>query len=125
MKAKKIIVVIIVLIVLVSIVVYIQGNRVIQSAMDLDIVTPNISALADGVYTGNYDLSPVAATVETVVANGRITAIKIIKHRHGLGGPAENIVNDVIEKQSLDVDVVAGATLSSRCILKAIEVSLK
>jgi len=41
-----------------------------------------------------------------------------------LGGKAESIVDDVIAKQSLDVDVVTGATYSSSTILKAIEDSL-
>ncbi len=41
-----------------------------------------------------------------------------------MGQPAEAIIEDVVEDQSLDVDSVSGATYSSRVILKAIEATL-
>jgi len=41
------------------------------------------------------------------------------------GKPAEAIVDSVVAAQSLQVDIVSGATLSSKCILKAIEVALE
>ena len=44
-----------------------------------------------------------------------------MQHDNGLGSSAESIVNDIIEKQSLDIDAIAGATVSSKCILKAVE----
>lgn len=40
---------------------------------------------------------------------------------NGLGSTAESIVNDVVQEQSLDIDIVSGATVSSKCILKAVE----
>jgi len=45
----------------------------------------------------------------------------IIEHFNGRGEKAEAIIPRVIEAQSLDVDVVSGATGSSKAILKAIE----
>ena len=38
---------------------------------------------------------------------------------------AEKIVNDVISEQSSEVDAVSGATVSSKCIIKAIENALQ
>ena len=47
--------------------------------------------------------------------------ITILQHDNGLGSTAESIVNDVVQEQSLDIDAVSGATVSSKCILKAVE----
>ena len=50
------------------------------------------------------------------IYNNRITNIEIIKHINGQGGPAEVIINDIMEYQSLLVDDIAGATYSSRVL---------
>lgn len=55
------------------------------------------------------------------VSNHRITNITILQHEIGLGSPAESIVNDGVQEQSLDIDAVSGAAVSSKCILKAVE----
>lgn len=55
------------------------------------------------------------------IAGKILTGIDIIRHLNGLGSSAESIVDKIIEKQSLEVDAVSGATLSSKCILKAVE----
>ena len=41
-----------------------------------------------------------------------------------MGEKAEVIIDKVMAEQSLEVDVVSGATLSSKCILNAIENAL-
>jgi uncharacterized protein with FMN-binding domain len=58
-----------------------------------------------------------------VVAH-RIESVKILKHRTFKGKPAERIVDSVIADQSLEVDTVSGATMSSECILEAIAAAL-
>jgi uncharacterized protein with FMN-binding domain len=63
--------------------------------------------------------------VRVNVEDGAITGIDILEHKNGLGGKAERIVNDVLERQSLRVNVVSGATASSKAILKAIENALQ
>jgi uncharacterized protein with FMN-binding domain len=89
------------------------------------IKTPDLSLIPDGTYTGEYESGPVLARVSVDAAKHAIVSVKILKHRTMLGKPAEAIVDDVISKQSLDVDAVAGATLSSKVILKAIGIALK
>ena len=42
-----------------------------------------------------------------------------------IGKKAENIVSRIINRQSLDVDVVSGATISSIAIIKAVENALE
>ncbi len=58
------------------------------------------------------------------VENHTITDIDILKHDNGKGKAAEAITSDVIKNQSVQVDVVTGATYSSKVILKAIENAL-
>jgi len=67
---------------------------------------------------------PVSAKVKVVVKGHRITGIELVEHRHGRGAAAEAIPGRVVEAQCLAVDTVAGATYSSKVILKAIENAL-
>ncbi len=63
---------------------------------------------------------------EVRVANGKVTDIKLI----GSGDPgAENtndemLYNQVIKSQSLQVDTISGATLTSKAYLQCIENAL-
>jgi uncharacterized protein with FMN-binding domain len=86
--------------------------------------TPDIASLPDGTYRGSYDAGLVKATVDVLIAGGHIEKVTIVEHRNGMGSSAEVIVNDVVERQSLEVDAVSGATRSSKVILKAIEIAL-
>jgi uncharacterized protein with FMN-binding domain len=85
----------------------------------------NFSRLRDGAYQGESKHWPVAVNVDVRVANKRITTIVITRHREGKGESAEKITADIITAQSLDVDVISGATISSRTILEAVERALK
>ena len=54
----------------------------------------------------------------------KISNINILEHKNERGTPAEIIPKKVVDAQSLKVDVVSGATNSSKVILKAIENAL-
>ena len=84
-----------------------------------------LEKVKDGTYKGEYKSFPVKVMVNVKVKNHEITEIKIIEHRTGKGEKAEVIIKDVILTQSFDVDVISGATRSSKCILKAIENALQ
>jgi len=84
----------------------------------------DVWAVRDGSYEGKAFLLPVSVRVRTTVSGGRITSVELLKHFNGQGKPAEAIIPRVIEKQSLGVDVIAGATYSSLAILKAMEDAL-
>ena len=88
---------------------------------------PDMEGKYNGVYRGSYDLSgtPVKVIVDVTVQNQNITSVNIIKHSCSpIGKKAEKITERIIEQQSLDVDVVSGATGSSMAIMKAIENAL-
>lgn len=92
---------------------------------DIDIGTIDFALLQDGTYEGSHDGGMVKATVKATVAGRAVTSIEILKHDCGTGKAAERIVEDVVRRQSLDVEAVAGATYSSRVILKATENALE
>lgn len=97
----------------------------VKGVQNVPVAMPNLSDVADGVYTGEYAAGPVAVEAEVSVQNHAITEILLLRHDNGLGRPAEQIIQDILEQQSLDVDAVSGATVSSRCILKAVENALE
>jgi uncharacterized protein with FMN-binding domain len=84
----------------------------------------DVSKVRDGSYEGQAFLLPVSIQLRTTVSGGRIASVDLLKHFNGQGKPAEAIIPCVIEKQSLGVDVIAGATYSSLAILKAMENAL-
>ncbi|MBN2322385.1 MAG: FMN-binding protein [Spirochaetes bacterium] len=79
-----------------------------------------ITKIPDGDYRGEATDGPVKAVVIVEVKNGKIRSIVLEHHRMMKGKPAERIPQDVIRAQSLNVDTVSGATISSRAILAAI-----
>ena len=83
-----------------------------------------ISQVADGKYVGEAQIKPVSAKVNVQVENGKITNIEIKDHMTGLGKNGEKIIDQIINKQSLDVDAISGATQSSVTITKAVENAL-
>lgn len=122
---KKVLVIIVVALALI-----IGGGRLGIHIMSRNLaqrVTVNnveIANLADGEYTGTFTENPLVVEVKVYIENGRITDIEILKHEHGMGQKGEKIVLDVMEKQTLEVDTISGATASSKVILKAIEDAL-
>lgn len=130
MKNKKVrIVIISVLIIfgaflgLKGIISYIGTNHEKQVAA-LTISNIDLSKIQDGDYSGSYKIFPVEVEVKVTVKDHKIVGIQLIKHTNGQGTPAEIIPGKVIESQSLAVDVVSGATSSSKVILKAIETAI-
>lgn len=83
-----------------------------------------LDQLKDGIYQGQCDNGLVYARVEVEIRNQQITDIKLLEHRNGMGQAAEEIVNTVTARQSVEVDAVSGATFSSQTILKAVENAL-
>jgi uncharacterized protein with FMN-binding domain len=83
-----------------------------------------LSKIEDGSYIGEYLGKLVKVVVEARVKDNKITEIVILKHDNGLGKKAEKVVDQIISTQSLNVEVVSGATSSSKAILKAVEVAL-
>jgi uncharacterized protein with FMN-binding domain len=86
---------------------------------------PDLGTIADGVHRGRHSSFPVNVIVDVVVTNHSIVRIDLVKHFNGQGQAAEAILDDVVARQTLQVDAITGATISSKCILKAVEDALK
>ena len=99
-------------------------SRELQQVHDLAFGDLSLPSLADGEYRGEYGITLVSAEVAVIVKNHSIVSINLLKHSNGKGKPAEKILGEVVAKQTLHVDTVAGATISSKVILKAIERAL-
>jgi len=89
---------------------------------------PDLELKTDGTYRGNYDLSgtPVNVVLDVTVQNHKISEIGIVKHFCSpIGKKGEKIINKIIDAQNLNVDVISGATASSKAIIKAVENALQ
>ncbi len=111
------------------------GRREIKN---LPIAAIDFSVLRDGTYVGVYDggKSPMrGATVKVTVSSGEVTGIKVLKSAalDSDGKPVElakgltvaDLFDSVIQEQSLQVDTISGATLTSKAHLKAVEAALE
>ncbi|MDL2301580.1 FMN-binding protein [Lachnospiraceae bacterium OttesenSCG-928-D06] len=122
---KKIIVIVLTVIVLACVGMFFAVNQAAKKqAESIDITLMDAIGVMDGAYEGSFEAESVKVTVSVTVADEKIVYVDILRHENGLGGKAESIIEDVIAKQSLQIDAVSGATVSSKAILKAIENAL-
>ena len=85
----------------------------------------DMSKTTDGTYFGETDAGMVYVKVGVTVKNHAIESIKIIEHKNGRGAKAEAITGTIVTANNYDVDVVSGATLSSKAIKSAVSKALK
>ncbi|HKL78920.1 MAG TPA: FMN-binding protein [Mobilitalea sp.] len=122
-KKKKFLIAIstfVVVVAVLAVVVFSVISNKLESFSDLDISALDMNTIEDGTYIGSADASIVKATVEVTVKDHVITEVKLVKHANGQGKPAEVIVNDIVAANSLQVDVISGATYSSNIIKAAV-----
>lgn len=92
---------------------------------DMTIADVDFSAVPDGVYEGSVDETFIRVRVRVTVKDGAVTDIELLEHENGRGKPAEAIIGEMINNQTLNVDAVSGATNSSVMIKKAVENALR
>lgn len=87
----------------------------------------DFAIVPDGTYQGTGRGYGGEIDVEITITKGEITQIRVLNHSETLGisDPAfESIPDRIIEEQSLEVDVVSGATATSNAIKQAIRNAL-
>jgi uncharacterized protein with FMN-binding domain len=93
-----------------------------------EIVTPNLMSVEDGVHTGEYVFtgSPVWVRLQILMADHVIKQCTILHHECSWIGQGANVLAErIVAAQTLDLDVVSGATVSSMSILKAAQIALE
>lgn len=90
----------------------------LAKAADKIIIAPlDLAGVADGTYEGSAAIMHVKPQVSVTVANGRITSVSYAPPvGPGLVGMADRIV----AAQSLDVDGISGATITTKAVKAAI-----
>ena len=86
------------------------------------------SGLADGTYTGSGQGFGGQIVTEVTVEDSRITNIEITESEGedpAYLKTASEIIDEILEKQSVEIDTVSGATFSSGGILEAVGAALK
>ena len=91
----------------------------------LEIGAVNLDTVSDGEYVGVCQNKILFAVVKVKVQNHEISDVEVIEHKASYMKQAEQIAENVCDKQSLDVDAISGATLTSDTVLKAIENALE
>lgn len=85
------------------------------------------AAVTDGVYEGEAHGRNAPVKVSVTVKDGKIADVKVIdqKETKGISDAAlKNIPKEIVESQSTKVDVVSGASLTSKAIIGATAASL-
>jgi len=102
----------------------------------LSIGDVDFSNLKNGVYTGSFlgaEGNLRDTTVEVEIANGSVSNIRILKgavdetgapQEIGKGKTAYDLFDAVLRQKTMQVDVISGATLTSKTHLKALENAL-
>lgn len=97
-------------------------------AKNLPIGMMDFNNLNDGTYIGEYEGGMYKwreSEVKVTVSSGKVTNIELVKHKENQAPEFTNkIYNQVIQSQSLQVDTVSGATLTSKAYLKSVENAL-
>jgi uncharacterized protein with FMN-binding domain len=101
-------------------------TRGLSGGSKLAISNVNTSTLSDGVYNGKYNGGRWSNELIVTVENHKITDIKVIKDvLFPKPEATQELINKVLDTQSIDVDVVSGATVTSKAYQKAIENALE
>jgi uncharacterized protein with FMN-binding domain len=101
-------------------------NQGLKSGTDNEIPILSAKNLGDGQYVGHHEQGRWSNQVTVTVKSGRITEIKLEKDVTFVQPDlSKYIFERVIESQTTDIDIVAGATVTSKAYLQAIAAALK
>ena len=89
----------------------------------VEITPATATGLADGTYIGHFEFSRWKSDVNVTVKDGKITSIERLSEPL-IPDVSPTLSAAIMEKQSLEVDTVTGATASSKAYLKSVENAL-
>jgi len=84
----------------------------------------DLSTIADGVYAGRFKKGRFSYSVEVAVKDHRIQAVKATDPRQVTSPIIEQIFARIVQEQTVKVDIVSGASLTTKAVTKAAENAL-
>ena len=102
-------------------VVTLYGRALNREAACVTLSPLDLTNVVDGVYEGNSRILHVAPKLRVTVVAGRITDFTVMTP---VAGDFNGLLARVIKAQSLGVDGISGATVSTKAVLKAIDNAL-
>lgn len=102
-------------------------NKILITVFILSLLTAASYAFEGEFKDGTYEGECSFIKVEVTVNDGKVENINMVKH--GGGGKkyalmTEPLIENILKKQSTDIDAVTGATVSSENLKKAVENAL-
>lgn len=101
-------------------------KKLLSVLLVLAMLCVSAAAMAE-TYTAEGQGNNGAVKVEVDVADGKIAAVRVVEHKETAGicdAAIDRIPAAIVEKQSLAVDTVSGATNTSKAILAAVEAAV-
>ena len=86
--------------------------------------TIDMSHIEDGVYKAQFGKIPVSIDLQVTVKDHKIQTIEVLEQSSGPDHEALETIDRIISKQQPKVDIVSGATTSSRVIMIAVHKAL-
>mgnify|MGYP004641773553 FL=1 len=99
------------------------GNTAQETTAAATVASEEAGIYTPGTYTGTAAGKNGDVKVEVTFSANAIDSVKVVEHSETAGisdGAIENIPAAIVENQSLAVDTVSGATITSDAILKAV-----
>lgn len=97
----------------------------LKTGANLELSGIDASHISDGIYDGTYNAGRFSNGISVTVKDGRITEIKLIDDvTFAKEETTQEVFSLVLKEQNTTVDVVTGATVTSKAYLKSIENAL-
>jgi len=127
MKARKTLIIVAAVIAVLAIAFIVAKGQLeggLKKLSGIEIQAVDLGRIPDGTYSGSCAVFPISVKLNVTIKDHSITGFDLLKHRNGQGKPAEVLLAEAVVKQKIDLDVIAGATYSSKAIMKAMENAL-
>ena len=112
--------------VVISVGLAIMGYLDLAKYRTLEISEPDLSRIPDGTYQGAETYAGFVYIVECDMKDQRIEQVRIVENRDSpYARYAEGILPRILSQQSPNVDGITGATTTSKCLMKALEMALE
>ncbi len=125
-KKLKIIITVIVIIIAIVLLILFYLTRGLQEGQNIEVNNVDLSYLEDdGFYTGSFNFGRWSNEAKVTLEDRKIVDIEFTDDvSFSKDEVREEIINRIIDKQKVNVDVVSGATVTSKAYMKAVENAL-